>query len=153
MDLNKTELDGDSNKQWTRSWCNTLAQKYTLYKILCESASKHVIYRYITISGVATGGHGGAECPLTAKNLPKIREREGESQKKEGKIKKKRKNQKKRQNRERFITLPLLTDRAGYATDYNALKGIHTPNPKLECFVLYLKIIDAFFKNIVCILW
>ena len=62
-------------------------------------------------SGVATvGERGGREPPLTAKNLPKIR-------------KKREKSGKKRKNREEkakigkvFFTLPLLTDRAGYAT-------------------------------------
>ena len=68
---------------------------------------------YTSTSDVATGGQGGRVPPLTAKNLPKNQEKEGENQEKEGKIGKKRKNH------EGSFTLPLLTDRAGYATDFN----------------------------------
>ena len=47
--------------------------------------------------------------PLTAKKLPKIWGKRGEIRKKKGKI------GKKRHKSGRFFTLPLLTDRAGYA--------------------------------------
>ena len=43
--------------------------------------------------------------PLTAKNLPKIWERSG-----------KKRNNQKGANQEDSFTLPVLTDRAGYAT-------------------------------------
>ena len=33
----------------------------------------------------------------------------------------------------------------------SALRGYYTPNQKLTCFVLYLKIINTFLKNNVCI--
>ena len=52
------------------------------------------------------GGKGGRVPPLTAKNLPKI----GKIGKKEEKLGRKGKN------RKGSFTLPLLTDRAGYAT-------------------------------------
>ena len=29
----------------------------------------------------------------------------------------------------------------------------YTPNQKLACFVLYLKIINTFLKNNICIVW
>ena len=61
------------------------------------------------------GGQGGQSAPLTAKKLPKI-EKKGE---KDGK--KREKIGKKRKNREGSFTLPLLTDRAGYATDAQKL--------------------------------
>ena len=67
------------------------------------------------------GGKGGRVPPLTAKNLSKI----GKKRKKSGKLGKKiRKNRGKKEeksgrngkNREISCPLPLLTDRAGYAT-------------------------------------
>ena len=61
-------------------------------------------------SGLAMGGQGDRVPSLTAKNLPKIGGKKGKNQKKVGKI------GKKRNNREGSFTLPLLTDRAGYAT-------------------------------------
>ena len=45
--------------------------------------------------------------PLSVKNLPKNQEKEGKNQEKEGR---------KGKNLEGSFTLPLLTDRAGYAT-------------------------------------
>ena len=63
-------------------------------------------------SGVATGvAKGGQSATPDSKNLPKIRKKIGE---KSGK--KEAKSGKKGQNREVSFTLPLLTDRAGYAT-------------------------------------
>ena len=50
--------------------------------------------------------------PLTAKNLPKIGKKRGKS----GKMGKGGKSGRKGNNREGSFTLPLLTDRAGYAT-------------------------------------
>ena len=68
------------------------------------------------LSGVATGGckGRGRVPPLTVKKLPKI----GKKRKKSGKIWEKRGEiGKKMQKSGRFFfTLPLLTDRAGYAT-------------------------------------
>ena len=59
------------------------------------------------VHGVATGGTG----PLTAKKLiAKNREKSGKIGKKE------EKSGRKGKNREGSITLPLLTDTAGYAT-------------------------------------
>ena len=56
--------------------------------------------------------------PLTAKNLPQI----GKREKKSGKIgKKEEKSGRTGQNQEGSFTLPLLTDRAGYATGLLAL--------------------------------
>ena len=64
---------------------------------------------------------GGRVPPLTAKNLPKIGKKRGKSRKigeKTGKIGKKRgKSGRKGKSWEVAFTLPLLTDRAGYATD------------------------------------
>ena len=37
-------------------------------------------------------------------------------------------------------------------TYLSSLKGHYTPNLKLACFVCYLKIVNTFLKNIVCIL-
>ena len=57
--------------------------------------------------------------PLTAKKMSKIgtkREKSGKREEKLGKIEKRRKIGKKGQNREGSFTLPLLTNRAGYAT-------------------------------------
>ena len=48
--------------------------------------------------------------PLTAKNLPKIGKKRGKIGKKE------EKSGRKGKNRDSSFTLPLLTDRAGYAT-------------------------------------
>ena len=58
------------------------------------------------------GCKGGTVPPLTAKKLPKIRKKRVKIGKKRGKI------GKKRQNREGSFPLPLLTDRAGYATAF-----------------------------------
>ena len=65
-------------------------------------------------SGVATGvARGSRVPPLTAKNLPKI----GENRKKIRKHEKKKdKSGRKGKNQEVSFTLPLLADRAGYAT-------------------------------------
>ena len=74
--------------------------------------------RKVQVSGVATGGQGGRVPPLTAKILPKIGKKRGKS----GKIgKKEAKSGRKGQNREGSFTLPLLTDRAGYATAGNPI--------------------------------
>ena len=73
------------------------------------------------LSGVASSGGKGAECPLTAKKLSKIgkkREKSGKRQEKSGKNQEKEeKSGRKSQNREASFTLPLLTNRAGYATE------------------------------------
>ena len=56
---------------------------------------------------------GGRVPPLTAKNLPKIGKKRGKIKKNRGK---KEKSGRKGKNLEESVTLPLLTDRAGYAT-------------------------------------
>ena len=71
----------------------------------------------LLISGIATGGsREGAECPPQRK----ICQKEGENQEKQEKREKTgkigEKFRKKRKNREGSFTLPLLTDRASYAT-------------------------------------
>ena len=65
----------------------------------------------MVISGVATGGSRGQSATPDSKKLPKI----GKNQENSGE--KKEKIGKKRQKSRRFFTLPLLTDRACYATD------------------------------------
>ena len=65
------------------------------------------------VSGVATGGHRGQSATPDSEQNAKNREKEG----KIGKLGKKRKNREKGKNREASFTLPLLTDRADYATD------------------------------------
>ena len=67
-------------------------------------------------SGIVTGGQGGQSVltSLTAKENAKYQEKEGENQEKVGK---KGRNQEQKEKSGRFFfTLPLLTDRAGYAT-------------------------------------
>ena len=62
----------------------------------------------------------GAECPLDGEKNVRNREKEGKSGKREenrGKNQKQEKSGRKGQNREGSFTLPLLTNRAGYATD------------------------------------
>ena len=60
-------------------------------------------------SGVATwgGGYVGQSATPDNEKIAKIREKEGKNQEKSGK---------KEESREGSFTLPLLTDRAGYAT-------------------------------------
>ena len=57
------------------------------------------------------GGKGGRVPPLTAKKMPKIGKNQEKIGKNSGKIGKKRQT-----DRDVSFTLPLLTDRAGYAT-------------------------------------
>ena len=70
------------------------------------------------------GGGGGRVPPLTANNLLKIK-------KNREKIRKKRGNRgklgRKGKNREGPFTLPLLTDRAGYATECTSTKNVEVP--------------------------
>ena len=69
------------------------------------------------ISCVATGGAQVAECHPWQR---KICQKSGKKREKSGKIKKKEeKSGRKGKNWEGSFTLPLLTDRAGYATDAN----------------------------------
>ena len=84
----------------------------------CIKYDIKICHKYLAIpvliktSGVATGGgQGGSLPPLTAKNLLKIRKKSGKIGEKEEKSGRKGRNQ------EGSFTLPLLTDRAGYATD------------------------------------
>ena len=65
----------------------------------------------IVSSGVATGGSRGQSVPLDSETIPKNREKSEKIRKKEEKSGRKDKNQ------EGSFTLPLLTDRAGYAAD------------------------------------
>ena len=85
----------------------------------CHLRTNQNGFRVGRTSGVATGvaRGGGRVPPLTVKKLPKM----GENQEKTGKIqeksgKKEEKSGRKGKNREVPFTLPLLTDRAGYAT-------------------------------------
>ena len=74
--------------------------------------------------------------PLTTKKLPKIRKNQEEIRKKSGKIgKKEEKSGRKGNNWEVSFTLPLLTDRAGYATVLtNTYPCIHVIN---HSYVVY----------------
>ena len=63
------------------------------------------------------GGKGGRVPPLTAK----ICQKSGKNQEKLGK--KEEKSGRKGKNREVSFTLPLLTDKAGYATELSTWKG------------------------------
>ena len=79
-------------------------------------------FRSLTLnSGVATGVARGVEChPWQRKNCQKSwkkGEKSGKNREKRGKIGKNRKNL------EISFTLPLLTDRAGYATDFEGRWG------------------------------
>ena len=69
----------------------------------------------------ATGGHGRKSATSDSKNFAKNLEKEGQIRKKEEKL------GRKGENRGGSFTLPLLTDRVGYATHYKAtiswLKG------------------------------
>ena len=65
----------------------------------------------VLLSGVATGGaSGGQSATPDSKKFAKNREKEGKVREKE------EKSGRKGKNREGSLTLPLLTDRAGYAT-------------------------------------
>ena len=66
------------------------------------------------ICGLKLGVNGGRVPPLMAKNLPKIAKRRGKNQDKWGKTRKNR--EEKAEIGEGSFALPLLTDRAGYAT-------------------------------------
>ena len=63
-------------------------------------------------------GKGGRVSPLTAKKIVKNREKEGKIREKRGKIRKKLRKRGKirKKNQEGSFTLPLRTNRAGYAT-------------------------------------
>ena len=90
---------------------------------------KHYMMASCVISGVAShwGGKGGQSATPDSEKLAKNREKEGKNQEKSENIgrkrgnigKKSQKSGKKRKNREVYFTLPLLTDRAGYATVCN----------------------------------
>ena len=72
-------------------------------------------------SGMATGGRGVVECPSWQR---KICQKSGGKKKKKKKKKKQENEEKSRikgKNRYTSFTLPLLTDRAGYATAALAL--------------------------------
>ena len=69
-------------------------------------------------------GQGGQSAPLTAKNLQKIGKKRGKIRKTG---KKRKKNRRKEANREGSFTLPLLTDRAGYATA-SSEKNVQAPS-------------------------
>ena len=62
------------------------------------------------VSGVASIGARGQRAPLNSEKIVKNREKREKSGKREGK------SGRKGQNREGSFTLPLLTNRAGYAT-------------------------------------
>ena len=67
-------------------------------------------------SGVATWGQGGRVPPLTARNLPTIGKKREKIRKNRGK--KEKESERKGKNWDGSFTLPLLIDRAGYATSY-----------------------------------
>ena len=92
---------------WNHEIPATLTDNYFL---------RHCHFQYKT-SGVG-GVKGGRVPPLTAKNLPKIGKKR-ENSEKSGK--KEEKSRRKDKNREGSFTLPLLTDRAGYATVSNVV--------------------------------
>ena len=75
--------------------------------------------RPISVSVVASIGARGAEClPWQPKKVSKIWKKEEKIGKKRRKIEKKEEQSgRKGQNRDVFFTLPLLTNKAGYATD------------------------------------
>ena len=82
------------------------------------------LFKRALYSGVASTGASGVQCPLDSKKIVKKREKLGEIGKKRGEIRKKsgkeEKSGRKGKNREGSFTLPLLTDRAGYATGSSA---------------------------------
>ena len=90
-------------------------------------------------SGVATGVvRGGRVPPLTSKKkCQKSGKRAKKNQKKSGKNQKKL--GKKRKNREVSFTLPLVTDRAGYATGWRSLKSTCYRFINMICRLLRLK--------------
>ena len=79
-----------------------------------------ILQPYLTLnitmvsSGIATGGSRGAECYPSQQ---KICQKSGKRGKKQEKFGKEEKSGRKGKNQEGSFTLPLLTDRAGYATD------------------------------------
>ena len=106
----------------TYSWCDKNTHK-----------SSQLYFFYLTVvhnGGVATGVARGGRAPtLTVKNWPKIGKKGGKIRKNRRKIgKKEEKSGRKGKNREVSFTLPLLTDRAGYASDCAPLKGNCTSN-------------------------
>ena len=60
------------------------------------------------------------------------------------------KKQKQKQNKTKKQQQQQKTSR--HLICFNALRGYCTPNQKLACFVLYLKVINIFLKNNTCIL-
>ena len=86
-------------------------------------------------SGVATGGQrGGQSAPIDSKTITKKSGKRGKNRKKRGKI------GKKRQQLGRSFTLPLLIDRAGYATDVrNVIFYLYKPKlGEIPIFVTFL---------------
>ena len=79
-----------------------------------------LLNRLLTASGVATGVARGQSATPDSKKIAKIGKKEEEIRKNREKIRKNREKKKNRgkkgKNREVSFTLPLLTDRAGYAT-------------------------------------
>ena len=67
-------------------------------------------------SGVATGGSRGQSATPDSEKFAKNLEKEGKNQEKSGK--REEESGRKGKNLEGSFTLPLLTDRAGYATMY-----------------------------------
>ena len=88
-------------------------QKENIDIIFKKLISMKMAAMFIYLSGVATRGSRGRECPSWHwKNCQKLGKREKIRKKQE----KERKNRKKKKNWEGSFTLPLLTDRAGYTT-------------------------------------
>ena len=84
------------------------SDSYSILNNIRQVSTLKLCYLPTAVSrGVATGGARRAECHPDSEQIAKNWEKEGKNQEKLGKKKK---------NREGSFTLPLLTDRAGYAT-------------------------------------
>ena len=93
-----------------------LFPKFQLILILC--LQMRILCDFLKISHwnyFQWHSHWEQSAPLDSKKLPKIGKKGGENQERGTK---REKIGKRGQNREGSFTLPLLTDRAGYATDY-----------------------------------
>ena len=135
LDVNRTPHLGTSQftlgtlQQWRGQGCKKCYSLFSReavqfsYSLLCDFMYKMTKFpfkfqNFLPNTNTPTQWHShrgsrGAECPLDSKNCAKSWEKEGENQEKAGK---EERNQEKRKHREGSFTLPLLTDRAGFAT-------------------------------------
>ena len=81
---------------------------------MCKVSSELIHLKLIIPCGSGKGGKGGQSATPDSEKSAKNREKSGKYQEKEGK--KEEKSGRKGKNREGSFTLPLLTNRAGYAT-------------------------------------